>query len=165
MTIDAQMTTLLEAVVLLLSNLLGGGLAALAWCVSDVDVREARRWEPPVERAHDRTRLRYNRQIITEDARFGEAGRLIAHVLLAVVGAFWLLTPQPTNPDVIWWAIAVRVTVVGLSVDLIVKTLHHLIARRRFDRPWSSSVSSGRMLWPSLMLAWADMRARNGVRP
>jgi hypothetical protein len=163
MTPDAQMATLLEAVVLLLSNLLGGGLAALAWCVSDVDVRESRRWAAPDADPAEVLRRRYNRLIVTEDARFGEVGRLIAHALLAVVGIFWLLTPQPTNPDVIWWAIAVRVTVVGLSVDLIVKTLHHLIARWRFDKPWSSGASV-RMLGPSLRLAWQDMQARNEVR-
>lgn len=160
---ELQVITLLEAIVLLASNLAGGALAALAWCVSDVDVRESRRWTPPTPNPADRIRLHHNRRVVTEDIRYGEARRFLAHILIGLVGVFWLLTPQPVNPAVIGWAVAVRAVVLGLSLVLIDKTLHHLIARWRFDKPWSSA-SPRRSLWPALVLAWQDMRARNEAR-
>lgn len=156
--IEPQLLTLVEAVLLLASNLAGGALASLAWAVADVDVREARRWEPPSERAAERARLKHNRLVITEDARYGEARRLLSHGLIAVIGLFWLLTPQPVNPMVVWWAVAIRAVAVVLSLVLIDKTVHHLEARYRFDKPW---MPEGRLrhFWPALKLAWRDMRA------
>lgn len=155
--IDPQAITFLEAVVLLVSNGVGAALAGLAWRVSDVDVREAGRWEPAHADPAERARLKHNRCIITEDARYGEARRFWAHVLIGVVGLFWLFTPQPVNPQVIWWAVAIRAVVFALSLLLIDKTLHHLVARWRFDRPADSPHGPGAVR-PALRLAWRDMR-------
>lgn len=160
---DVQTITLIEAVVLLASNLGGGGLAALAWCVSDVDVREARRWKPPTADIKEQMRLHHNRIVVTEDMRYGEARRFLAHILIGIVGLFWLLTPQPVNPAVIWWAVAIRAVVLCLSLVLIDKTLHHLAARYRFDKPRTAN-SVFRYVVPSLRLAWIDMKARNEAR-
>jgi hypothetical protein len=157
--LDRQAVTFVEAVVLLLSNGLGGALALLAWRVSDVDVQEAIHWEPPTEDQGEQARLRHNRRVVTEDARLGEAARLLCHALIALIGLFWVLTPQPTNPSVIWWAIAIRAVALGLSVLLIGKTLHHLEARYRFDKPWLDG-ATWTNLAPALRLAWSDWRDR-----
>lgn len=156
--IDIQELTLIEAAVLLATNVLGAALTALAWRVSDVDVSYARAWHPPTADPVEAIRLRHNRLVVTEDARHGEQGRFLTHLLIAVIGLFWLLTPQPTNPGVIWWAVAIRCVAILASLVLIEKTTHHLIARWRFDRPDSAS---GRIsdLWPALALAWRDMRS------
>lgn len=157
--IDAQAVTLLEAILLLVSNIVGGGLALLAWRVSDVDVQEAQRWVPSSSDGVERARLRHNRRVVTEDARYGESRRLQAHLLIATIGVFWLLTPQPTNPAVIAWAVAIRAVAVSLSLLLIDKTLHHLVARYRFDKP-DSAGHNPVYLWPALVLAWQDWRDR-----
>lgn len=157
--IDVQTLTFVEAVLLIGSNLLGGGLALLAWRVSDVDVREAATWVSTTHDAAAAERLRHNRRIVTEDARYGEARRLQCHVLIAVVGLFWLLTPQPINPAVTGWAVAIRAVVIVLSGLMIDKTVHHLIARWRFDHPSSSPIWIVNF-WPALRLAWRDWRAK-----
>ncbi len=156
--IDAQLVTLAEASLLLVVNAGGLLLTALAWRVSEVDVREARTWEPTASSDAERARQRHNRTLITEDARYGEARRFQAHALIALVGLFWLLTPQPANPAVVWWAVAIRAAVIVLSALLIDKTMHHLIARWRFDRPHIPS-NGVAYVWPSLKLAWRDMSA------
>lgn len=154
-----QDVTYVEAVVLLVSNGLGGLLALLAWRVADVDVREAIRWEPPVADGTDRARMRHNRRVVTEDARHGEAGRLVCHVLIACVGLFWIITPQPINPAIVEWAVTIRAVVVLLSLVLIEKTLAHLMARYRFDKPWAAG-NAWTNLPAALRLAWADWRDR-----
>ena len=156
--VSVQALTLLEAVVLLLTNGLGAALAALAWRASVVDVRSAHAWEPATHDGVERTRLRHNRRVVTEDMRHAEARRLQCHGLIALIGIFWLLTPQPANPMVVWWAVAVRVVAICLSILLIEKTCHHLVARWRFNQPWASP-SLWRNLWPAVRLAWQDMRA------
>ena len=148
---------------LLVTNAFGALLAILAWRVSDVDVREALAWEPPADDGVERARLRHNRRIVTEDQRHGELGRLICHGLIATIGAFWILTPQPTNPAVEWWAVGIRAVAITLSCVMIEKTVHHLIARRRFDHPYLSSCYL-RNFWPALQLAWADMHAQTTRR-
>lgn len=156
-TVDVQALALLEAVLLLVSNGLGGALALLAWHVSDVDVREAKAWWPPHADPVERIRVRHNRRVVTEDARYGEIRRFHGHCLIALIGLFWLLAPQPVNPAVVWWAVAVRGTTLALSLLLIDKTVHHLIARWRFDHP--EATGSLRNLRPALVLAWRDVRA------
>jgi hypothetical protein len=157
--IDVQAVTLVEAGLLVASNLLGGSLALLAWRVSDVDVHEAATWKPTTHDDGDAARLRHNRRIVTEDARYGEARRLQCHVLIAVVGLFWILTPQPINPAVTGWAVVIRAVVILLSGLMIDKTVHHLIARWRFDHPASSPLWIVNV-WPALRLAWRDWRAK-----
>jgi hypothetical protein len=162
MGIDIQDVTLLEATLLLGVNVLGVLVTWLAWRVSDVDVREAATWEPPVTDPDKRRLLRHNRCVVTEDARHGELQRLRAHVLIALVGVFWILTPQPVNPDVVWWAVAIRCAVIALTLLLIDKTLHHLVARWRFDRPEESRTKLSH-IEPALALAWRDTQARGLV--
>jgi hypothetical protein len=164
MSIDVQAVTLAEAVVLLMVNVLGALLTLLAWAVSDLDVREARNSAALGEGGADDIRVRHNRLVITEDGRHGENRRLLAHVMIAIIGVFWLLTPQPVNPGVVWWAVAIRAIAVTLSCLLIDKTLHHLIARYRFDRPWLNG-NRWSLIWPALQLAWADMQDRSDLRP
>jgi hypothetical protein len=156
--LDVQMVTLIEASLLLVTNLVGGALALLAWRVSDVDVREARAWKPPIADPVEYLRVVHNRRIVNEDQRFGEALRFISHGLIAVIGVFWLVAPQPTNPDVTWWAVLIRAGAVALSCVLIAKSLHHLTARWRFDRP-GSSANVLVNLWPALWLAHRDVWA------
>jgi hypothetical protein len=159
--LDAQTLTLVEAVVLVLLNAAGGLLTALAWRVSDVDVREAVAWQPSADEPAEVFRRRHNRLVVTEDARYGESRRFAAHLLIAVIAVFWIVAPQPTNPDVIGWAVVIRFAAVLLSLTLIDKTLHHLIARWRFDRP---AIARPHIvyLWPALTLAWRDVQ---GGRP
>lgn len=157
-SIDVQLLTLLEAALLLATNVGGAALALLAWRVSDVDVREALAWMPSSPNPRERARLKHNRIVVTTDMRYGEIRRLQAHVLIGVVGLFWILTPQPTNPAVVWWAVAIRGVVVLLSLLLIDKSLHHLTARWRFDKPERGDGSLG-CFWPALALAWRDVRA------
>jgi hypothetical protein len=159
MNIDVQALTLAEAVLLLLSNVVGGALALLAWRVSDVDVSEARAWKPTGLDGDGFELARYNRLIVTEDQRHSELGRLICHTLIALIGVFWLLTPQPVNPQVMWWAVAIRAVAVVLSGVLIEKTAHHLVARRRFDHP-EIPASYCRSLWPALWRAHRDVWTR-----
>jgi hypothetical protein len=159
MNIDVQALTLAEAVLLLLSNVVGGALALLAWRVSDVDVKEAHDWKADALDSDALTLARYNRLLVTEDARHGEARRFQSHILIGLVGVFWLLTPQPINPMVVWWAVAVRGVTVVLSGLLIDKTLAHLVARYRFDHP-ERSASYCRSLWPALWLAHRDVWTR-----
>ena len=154
--IDAQAVTLAEALSLVTLNALGLALTFLAWRVSDLDVAEAHAWDPPVGAAATRLALRHNRLMVTTDARHGESRRLQLHVLLAVVGVFWILTPQPSNPAVMWWAVGIRAVVILISVLLIDKTAHHLVARYRFDRPWTSDSLLGHIR-PALGLAWREM--------
>lgn len=164
-SISVQAVTLIEAVLLLTVNGLGLVLTVLAWSVSNVDVREAKRWEPPAERAAERTRLRHNRGVVTEDARFGETCRFLVHMLIAFgQGLAWIVTPQPVNPDVVWWAVLIRASAIAISLILIAKTTHHLVARWRFDRPRSTANPIVAM-WPALVLAWRDMRARSEGAP
>lgn len=159
--VDTQMLTLIEAGLLLTTNIVGGAISALAWRVSDVDVRESKSWITVTDDPIEQARLRHNRRIITEDSRYGESRRLLAHGLIATVGIFWILTPQPSNPDVIWWAISVRATVVVLTLTLIDKTLHHLVARWRFDRP-RSRASLLYAAGPAIRLAWMDVCSGEG---
>jgi hypothetical protein len=49
--------------------------------------------------------------------------------------------------------------VILLSVLMIDKTVHHLIARWRFDHPASSPLWIVNV-WPALRLAWRDWRAK-----
>jgi hypothetical protein len=153
-----QDITLLEAICLLFVNAVGILLTVLAQRVSDVDVREAHRWEPKAETPYERDRLRHNRLVVTEDARYGETLRVWAHALIAVIGLFWILTPQPVNPDVVHWAVAIRVIAIVLSLLLILKTLHHLVSRWRFDRPEAANARFA-YVWPAIQLAWRDMSA------
>ena len=162
-SIDVQTLTLVEAGLLLVTNGVGVALTLLAWHVSDVDVREALAWTPSHPDPVERRRLKHNRKVVTMDLRYGEIRRLQAHLIVGLVGLFWLWTPQPVNPAVVWWAVAIRAAVILLSLLLIDKTIHHLIARWRFDRP-SSTQASLRDLWPALALAWRDMRSRNEAR-
>lgn len=155
-SIEPQLLTFVESVVLLISNLLGGALAALAWAVADVDVREAKRWVPPATDAQERARLRHNRTVVTDDARYGERGRFVTHGIIALFGVFWLLTPQPVNPLVVWWAVAIRASAIAVSFVLIDKSLHHLVARWRFDHPERGA--GLRSCWPALVLAWRDRK-------
>jgi hypothetical protein len=163
MMIDVQVLTLIEAVVLLVTNGVGALLTRLAWRVSEVDVREARDWEPPDADPAERVRRRHNRLLVTEDARHGEVRRFQAHILVATVGVFWLLAPQPVNPDVVWWAVAIRAVVILLSLLLIDKTAAHMISRYRFDKPWLGK-SAWRHIAPALRLAWRDVQGGLLVR-
>lgn len=158
--IDVQLVTLAEAMALLVTNVAGGLLALLAWHVSELDVREARRWAPPTTDPVERMRLRHNRGVVTDDARYGERGRFVAHIVVGVIGVFWLLTPQPLNPAVVWWAVAIRGVAVGLSFVLIDKSLHHLVARWRFDHPERGGGLTS--CWPALVAAWRELRTEAG---
>lgn len=160
-SIDTQVVTLLEAVLLLLTNGVGVGLTLLAWHVSDVDVREALAWKPSHPDPAEVARLQHNRKVVTMDLRYGEIRRLQAHLIVGLVGLFWIWTPQPVNPAVVWWAVAVRAAVILLSLLLIDKTLAHLMARYRFDKPWLPQPSLTHV-WPALRLAWTDLRAPRG---
>lgn len=155
--VDIQDVTLLEAFLLLLTNGVGALLTFLAWRVSEIDAREARAWQPPGDLPGEPALLRHNRLVVADDLRHAEARRLQTHVLIAMVGIFWIVTPQPVNPSVIWWAVGIRLCTIGVSLLLIDKTLHHLIARWRFDRPW---VPPGfRQIGPAIRLAWQDIHA------
>lgn len=154
--INVQALTMAEAFALLVVNAVGLALTFLAWRVSDLDVAEAHAWDPPVGPEATRLALRHNRLMVTSDARHGEFRRLQLHVLLATVGVFWVLTPQPTNPSVMWWAVGIRSVVILISALLIDKTAHHLVARYRFDRPWTSD-SLAKNLRPALGQAWREM--------
>lgn len=158
MALDVQAVTLIEAALLLAVNAAGALLTALAWRVSEVDVREARCWTPPPGEAGDRARRRHNRVLVAEDERFSEALRLVSHLLVATVGIFWLWTPQPVNPAVTWWAAGIRLVMIALSLVLIVKTAHHMAARWRFDRPEEPAFRASHV-WPALRLAWRDVQA------
>ena len=155
--VDVQLVTMVESVVLLGVNAFGVLITTMAWRVSTQDVRFAMSWEPVETDPVECIRRRHNRRIVTMDARYGERGRLHSHILIALVGMFWLLTPQPTNPHVTWWAVVIRGCLILVSMILVDKTIHHLIARWRFDRP---DISQDRLsyLWPALVLAWHDMR-------
>lgn len=157
---DPQVLTFAEATVLLASNVAGAGISALAWGASDTDVRVAQRWVPPGERSFERTRLRHNLCVVAEDARYGEAIRFWSHILIGIIGVFWLVTPQPTNPAVVWWAVLIRFVALVLACLLISKTIHHLIARWRFDRPGSSG-NVVTTLWPAIRQGWRDWRDRS----
>lgn len=157
--ISVQLLTLAESALLLVVNAAGVAVTLLAWHASEVDVREARAWKPPHPDAAERIRLKHNRLVVTTDARHGEVGRLLAHLFAAMLGVVWIVTPQPTNPDVVWWAVIARCCAIGFSVVLIDKTLAHLAARYRFDKPWLQRAGTVTCLWPALRLAWSDMRA------
>lgn len=157
--ISAQALTLVEAVLLLAVNVVGVAVTLLAWHASEVDVREARAWTPKHPDAAERIRQKHNRLVVTTDARHGEVGRLLAHLFAAMLGVVWIVTPQPTNPDVVWWAVTARCCAIGFSVVLIDKTLNHLVSRYRFDKPWLTTNRSLACLRPALRLAWSDMRA------
>ena len=148
---------MLESVVLLAVNAVGLLLTGMAWRVSDQDVRVSSRWEPDTSDPEEYLRRRHNRRVITSDARYGEIRRLYAHAAIAVIALIWVLVPQPTNPHITWWAVAIRGSLVLVSLILIDKTIHHLIARYRFDRP---DITTNRLpdLWPALAMAWRDMR-------
>ena len=162
-TIDVQTLTLIEAMTLLGVNAVGILLTSLAWRVSHLDVRVAVAYRPPPTMdAEAALAEAHNRRVVTEDARHGEVGRLLAHGCAAILGIVWLMTPQPTNPDVVWWAVCARVSAIGFSVILIEKTCRHLVARYRYDRPWLTRSRLAEHLWPALRLAWWD--AEDGAR-
>lgn len=152
-----QDVTLVEAIVLLLFNIAGFLLTALAWRASVVDASEARAWISPHVDPRERIRHEHNRRVIADDLRHAELRRLWAHGLIALIGLFWLLTPQPVNPEVIWWAIGIRLCLIAVTLLLVEKTLHHLVARWRFDKPWTPRWKLA-YLWPALVLAWRDAR-------